>query len=102
LNRSTSFSRAASGSRAAYTRDGENRLIQAGPEEGGSLADGAIRVSFRYDYLGRRVRKVVESYNAGSGQPAASRERQWSNSSGVASGRAHAFRREGGISEWVC
>jgi RHS repeat-associated protein len=55
-------------SRAAYTWDGENRLIQAGPAEGGSLDDGAIRVSFAYDYLGRRVRKVVETYDAGSQQ----------------------------------
>jgi len=47
----------------AYTYNAENRLIAAQPQ---ILLDGSVKVEFVYDYMGRRVQKVVSSYNGGS------------------------------------
>jgi RHS repeat-associated protein len=46
-----------------YTYNGENRLISAQPE---TPAEGDTRVEFVYDYMGRRVLKVVSTYSAGA------------------------------------
>ena len=52
----------AGASSARYTWDAENRLIRVEPADGVTPTDGMLRVSFRYDYQGRRVRKQVETY----------------------------------------
>jgi RHS repeat-associated protein len=46
-----------------YTYNAENRLIAAGPE---TPTDGATRVEFVYDYLGRRAQKTFYTYSSGS------------------------------------
>lgn len=48
-----------------YTWDAENRLIAVTPT---SPANGDKKVSFVYDYRGRRVQKRVEAFNAGTWQ----------------------------------
>jgi hypothetical protein len=58
-----------------YTYNGENRLIAAEPTEPQS---GNLRVSFVYDYLGRRVLKVVEEYDGASWSETARRKFVWS------------------------
>ncbi len=47
-----------------YTWDGENRLVGVWPTPG-TERDGHRKVEFGYDYLGRRIRKQVWTYNAG-------------------------------------
>lgn len=49
-----------------YTWDGENRLTCVEPTPGTTIAEGAQRLSFRYDYLGRRLWKQVEAYQSGN------------------------------------
>lgn len=52
-----------------FVWDAENRLIEVRPSlaEGSLPTDGsALRISFKYDYLGRRVQKKVEAWTAGS------------------------------------
>jgi len=51
-----------SGVTRAYTWDAENRLTRVGPPAGGE-AVAAIQVTFRYDYLGRRVEKQVSTWS---------------------------------------
>ncbi len=46
-----------------YTYNAENRLIAAQPA---APAEGDSRVEFTYDYMGRRVQKVVYSYSSGA------------------------------------
>jgi hypothetical protein len=51
-----------------YTWDAENRLIRIEPNPAAAypeyeLQDGDQRIEFAYDYLGRRVRKTVETYD---------------------------------------
>jgi RHS repeat-associated protein len=46
-----------------YTYNAENRLIAAQPQ---SPADGDTRTEYVYDYMGRRVQKVVYSYSSGA------------------------------------
>lgn len=46
-----------------YTYNAENRLIAAQPQ---TPADGDTRVEYLYDYMGRRVQKVVYLYGSGS------------------------------------
>ena len=46
-----------------YTWNGENRLVKVEPK---TLTNGALRVSNAYDYMGRRVLKVVEHYEDSS------------------------------------
>jgi RHS repeat-associated protein len=58
-----------------YTYNGENRLIAATPTEPQS---GNLRVAFVYDYLGRRVLKVVEEYDGASWSETARRKFVWS------------------------
>jgi RHS repeat-associated protein len=58
-----------------YTYNGENRLIAATPTE---PQNGDRRVSFVYDYLGRRVLKVVEEYDGASWSETARRKFVWS------------------------
>jgi RHS repeat-associated protein len=58
-----------------YTWNAENRLIAAEPTEPQS---GDLRVSFVYDYLGRRVLKVVEEYDGSSWSETARRKFVWS------------------------
>jgi hypothetical protein len=58
-----------------YTYNGENRLIAATPTEPQS---GDRRVAFVYDYLGRRVLKVVEEYDGASWSETARRKFVWS------------------------
>jgi RHS repeat-associated protein len=48
-----------------YTYNAENRLIAAGPE---TPTDGATRVEFVYDYMGRRVQKIVYVYGSATWQ----------------------------------
>ena len=45
----------------AYTWDGENRLAMVEPID---PVDGDLREKFTYDYMGRRVRTLVEKYGA--------------------------------------
>ncbi|MFN2124605.1 MAG: RHS repeat domain-containing protein [Candidatus Promineifilaceae bacterium] len=49
-----------------YTYNAENRLIGAQPE---TPAEGDTRIEFTYDYMGRRVQKVVYSYSSGAWTP---------------------------------
>jgi RHS repeat-associated protein len=58
-----------------YTWDAENRLIAAAPTFAQS---GDARVSFAYDYLGRRVLKVVEQYDGSTWTETARRKFIWS------------------------
>ena len=44
-----------------YTWNCENRLVKVEPK---SPADDDLRLSFTYDYMGRRVQKVVEKYES--------------------------------------
>jgi RHS repeat-associated protein len=44
-----------------YTWDGENRLVKVEPTPGTQIPSTAKRVTFKYDYLGRRVWKQVET-----------------------------------------
>jgi hypothetical protein len=53
-----------SGVTREYTWDGENRLIKVEPM-GSALVNGAKKVEFVYDYLGRRVQKKVWTYAGG-------------------------------------
>jgi RHS repeat-associated protein len=55
--------------------DAENRLIAAAPTFAQS---GDARVSFAYDYLGRRVLKVVEEYDGSTWTETARRKFIWS------------------------
>ena len=48
-------------SATAYQYDAENRLIAIGPTA--NPADGMLKFTFAYDYLGRRIRKQVYTYN---------------------------------------
>jgi RHS repeat-associated protein len=59
----------------SYTWDAENRLISAAPTFAQS---GDARVSFAYDYLGRRVLKVVEQYDGSTWTETARRKFIWS------------------------
>ena len=60
----------AGGLRAEYVWDAENRLTVVRPTPG-TEQDGNLRVEFRYDYQGRRVRKTVtvwdQTLNGGAG-----------------------------------
>jgi len=56
------ISQGGSGVTRTYTWDAENRLTRVGPPDGMTPDDGATRVSFAYDYLGRRVWKQTETY----------------------------------------
>ncbi len=48
-----------------YTWNAENRLVSVEPGDYADGApDGSLRALFAYDYLGRRVSQVVETYNA--------------------------------------
>jgi hypothetical protein len=47
-----------------YTWDGENRLVGVQPMAG-TERDGHLKVAFGYDYLGRRIRRQVWTWNAG-------------------------------------
>ncbi len=49
-----------------FAYDAENRLIAVDPS--GDPTDGDVRLRFTYDHLGRRVRKLVEEYNAAQQQ----------------------------------
>jgi YD repeat-containing protein len=49
-----------------FTYDGENRLVSVDPVTAGA---GAKRVRMAYDYLGRRVQKVVEEHDGTTWQP---------------------------------
>jgi len=49
----------------AYTYNAENRLIMAQPQV---PAEGDTRVTFVYDYMGRRVQKTVYAYGSGAWQ----------------------------------
>ncbi len=49
-----------------FAYDAENRLIAVDPV--GDPTDGDLRLHFTYDHLGRRVRKLVEEYNAAQQQ----------------------------------
>jgi RHS repeat-associated protein len=53
----------ATGVRAVYTWDGENRLVRVEPAS--PPADGSVMVEFAYDYLGRRVQKKVSTRTGG-------------------------------------
>lgn len=46
-----------------YTWDGENRLTSVEPQ---AAAEGVKKVTFDYDYLGRRMRKQVYTYSSGA------------------------------------
>jgi len=46
-----------------YTYNAENRLVSAQPQ---TPAEGDTRVAFTYDYMGRRVQKLVYTYSAGA------------------------------------
>jgi RHS repeat-associated protein len=59
----------------APTCNAENRLIAAAPTFAQS---GDARVSFAYDYLGRRVLKVVEQYDGSTWAETARRKFIWS------------------------
>jgi RHS repeat-associated protein len=59
----------------SYTWNAENRLIAAEPTFAQS---GDARVSFAYDYLGRRVLKVVEQYDGSTWTETARRKFIWS------------------------
>ena len=48
-----------------YTWDGENRLVRVEPTDGTFLPAGTKRLTFVYDYQGRRIRKQVETYGNG-------------------------------------
>ncbi len=50
----------ARGTRRTGAGDAENRLIEAGPGSA-TPEDDAVRVRFAYDYLGRRVRRTVDT-----------------------------------------
>jgi YD repeat-containing protein len=52
--------------RYTYTWDGENRLICV--ERKGPWSADAKRLSFQYDYLSRRVSKMVETYSGSAWQ----------------------------------
>lgn len=49
-----------------YTYNGENRLIAAQPE---TPVNGDTRVEFTYDYMGRRVQKIVYTYDTDNWSP---------------------------------
>jgi RHS repeat-associated protein len=49
-----------------YTYNGENRLIAAQPE---TPTDGDARIEFTYDYMGRRVQKLVYTYETDHWSP---------------------------------
>lgn len=51
-----------SGVTRAYTWDAENRLTRVGPAAGREAVDD-IQLTFRYDYLGRRVEKQVSTWS---------------------------------------
>ena len=46
-----------------YTYNAENRLISVEPE---IPSDNDTKVEFTYDYMGRRVQKIVSTYSSGS------------------------------------
>ncbi|WPJ97230.1 hypothetical protein SH580_05855 [Coraliomargarita algicola] len=46
----------------SYTWNGESRLVSIAPL---NPQEGATKLSFTYDYQGRRVSKTVETYNSG-------------------------------------
>ena len=50
-----------------YTWDGENRLIGVAPAS--SPVNGDKKLAFKYDYMNRRVEKMVWTYNGGWGSP---------------------------------
>ena len=50
-----------------YTYNAENRLISVEPE---TPSDNDTKVEFTYDYMGRRVQKIVSTYSSGSWIPA--------------------------------
>jgi RHS repeat-associated protein len=58
--------RSESGVETRYVFNGENRLVRVEPV---APSDGDVRVSMRYDFLGRRVEKAVASYSGGTWVP---------------------------------
>ena len=66
------------GLRTVYTYDAENRLIGVGPGDDVTPTEGTLRLSFRYDYLGRRVWKQVQTYTDGQWPVTAERKFVWS------------------------
>jgi RHS repeat-associated protein len=55
------------GLRRAQTWDAQNRLVAVGPPDGVTPADGAKRLTMKYDHRNRRVWKQVETYTSGTG-----------------------------------
>jgi RHS repeat-associated protein len=64
------------GLRAVYVWDTENRLIGAAPPAGAQQT-GDLKVQFRYDYLGRRVEKVVSTWNGSAWATTATTRYVW-------------------------
>jgi RHS repeat-associated protein len=70
----------ATGVRAVYTWDGENRLVRVAPAS--PPADGSVMVEFAYDYLGRRVQKKVSTRQSGAWTLTLHRQYVWGGTGG--------------------
>jgi RHS repeat-associated protein len=62
-------------SATAYQYDAENRLIAIGPTA--NPADGMLKFTFAYDYLGRRIRKQLYTYNGSTSTWDLTTDRKW-------------------------
>ena len=60
-----------------YFWNAENRLIRVRPK--GAPSSGDVRLTYVYDYLGRRVRKTVETHNGSSWSETADTKFVWYN-----------------------
>ncbi len=62
-------------SATAYQYDAENRLIAIGPTA--KPADGMLKFTFAYDYLHRRIRKQLYTYNGTTSTWDLTSDRKW-------------------------